>query len=371
MTQQRTALTRNPATIPVAAFAYAMEWVGPIHNDARFYTWGSCALQAPDGKFHLFGDRVEASRIAASQGHPCYGGTICWGHVHCAEIAHWVADDPEGPYRFADVALPAGREGDIDQSHIYPTVERDGHRWVMLYRGQETRPDADGNYSNARACLAEAQSLDGPWRPLGIVLEQSPDPSHWTHGTHGIHIPRLVKFRGRWHLYFLAGSPWLPDRPHADYLGVAVADRPEGPWQVMETPCILRDGRHVGNYIEDLHPFVCDDRMYLLVDDNLGAVTGVRGGVALFESDDGLVFPFAKARLAVDRIRAYYAGDTSRAVQHWPPPPCHPDDTFKFEAPSVLCINGRPAYFLGSSGTNLAGDPMTTVYMLRIPEWRV
>ena len=43
----------------------------------------------------------------------------------------------------------------------------------------------------------------------------------------------------------------------------------------------------------------------------------------------------------------------------------------EFEAPSVLEVNGRPAYFLGCSGTNLAGDPMSTVYMLDIPEWRV
>jgi len=137
-----------PASVPAA---WDLEWSGPLLEEPDWFFWGGCALQGPDGRFHLFGDRVASSRIAASRDLKPWGGTICWGHYSCAEIAHWVADRPEGPYLFADVALPPGREGDFDQSRIYPTVERDAARSRLWYPVPFIEGDARALYAHTCA----------------------------------------------------------------------------------------------------------------------------------------------------------------------------------------------------------------------------
>ena len=126
---------RNKAKVPAADFCYQMEWKGSLVNDPTFFTWSHFGLQGPDGRFHLFGERVASETIRTNQAH------IAWALCKCAEIAHYTADQPEGPYRFADIPLQRGKAGEFDPSMIYPTVHQDGKRWVMMYNGIETIGD--------------------------------------------------------------------------------------------------------------------------------------------------------------------------------------------------------------------------------------
>jgi hypothetical protein len=348
---------RSKAKIPVAPFAYRMEWVdGQEMNDPAhlpgYCCWSTWPVQGDDGRFHLFGDRWPGDPM---------------GFLNGSELTYYVADKPEGPYRFVGIPLEPGKPGEWDEVCFYPGVRQDAGRWVMMYTGMRRH---ETECSSMCGGIAVADSIGGPWHKTGKVLEPSNDPAHWTfQATLGIHVPCFIRFRGRWHAYFKSGSFMWPDyksgtRVNRDFMGVALADRPEGPYRIEDRPCILRNGAQVGGYIEDMYPFVWKGRLYLLVTDNLGFVSGVQGGILLFESDDGLVFPFDKVRLAADVIPAYFKGwDPKRATFQG-------SYNAKFEAPRLLWIDGRPAYFVGSSGTNVGGgDARCSHYWLKIVQW--
>lgn len=354
---------RSPAKVPPADFCYRMEWKGDLLDDPDYFTWSHFGLQGPDGLYHLFGERIAAETIRRHNAH------IAWGHFTCAEIAHYVADHPEGPYRFVDLPLPRGTADDFDPSMIYPTVYPDGDRWVMMYNGIA----AVGDGHMLRGGLAVAESLYGPWRKLGAVLTPSTDPRHFTCQA-AIHVPSLLPFCGKWYAYFHTGpgSPQgygLPDwGPNGtDCIGVAVADRPEGPWQILDEPAFQQPypgepGKHVT--VEDVGAFAWNDRVYLICSDFFGHVTGVVGGLALFVSEDGVSFPFEQARLAADLIPAYYPAYNARRATVW----WEPTLPNRLEAPRMMMLDGRPAYFLAGSGTNVEGGPNTVTYIMKILE---
>ena len=114
--------------------------------------------------------------------------------------------------------------------------------------------------------------------------------------------------------------------------------------------------------VEDVGAFAWNDRVYLLCSDFFGHVTGVVGGLALFVSEDGRSFPFEQARLAADLIPAYYQPYDPNRVKIW----WEPSLPNRLEAPRVMMIDGRPAYFLAGSGTNVEGGPTTSSYLLKI-----
>ena len=95
-----------------------------------------------------------------------------------SEIAHAVADHPFGPYHFADVALPA--------RGINPATGR--KYW-------------DGDMT---------------------------------------HNPNIVQRNGKYLLYYIGnyGDGKYPTHRNHDRIGVAIADKPEGPWQRFDAPVI-------------------------------------------------------------------------------------------------------------------------------------
>lgn len=350
-----TARFRSKITAPAADFCYQMEWKGYLVNDPKYFTWSHFGLQGPDGKFHLFGERVESETIRKNNAH------IAWALVTCAEIAHYKADRPEGPYRFVDVPLKRGEPGQFDPSMIYPTVQRDGNRWVMMYNGI-------AGWNSWRGGVAVADSLDGPWRKLGMVLEPSNDPKHFTYQA-PIHVPALVPFKGKWYAYFHTGpsrSPGGLPKWETDCTAVAVADRPEGPWKIAEQPAFRQPASDKPRAsFEEVGAFVWNDRVYLLSNDFFGRATGVVGGVVIFVSEDGLSFPFEKMRLAADLIPAYYRQYDPKRVKFW----WEPRMPNRLEAPRIMLVDGRPAYFLAGSGTNVDGGPNTVSYLMKILKW--
>ena len=224
-----------------------------------------------------------------------------------------------------------------------------------------------GRANSWRGGLAVADSLDGPWRNVGMALEPSQNPKHFTYQA-AIHVPSLVPFKGKWYAYFHTGPsspPGCLPKWDSDCIAVAVADRPEGPWKIADQPAFQQpapDTRHVS--VEDVGVFVWNDRVYLLNSDFFGHVSGVSGGVVMFVSEDGLSFPFDKVRLAVDLFPLITSstirnGSRSRGSRA----------SNRFEAPRVMMIDGRPAYFLAGSGTNVDGGPTTAGYLMKIRKW--
>jgi hypothetical protein len=113
-------------------------------------------------------------------------------------------------------------------------------------------------------------------------------------------------------------------------------------------------------FIEDGSAFEWDGKICLLTTDNLGQVTGVRGGGALWVSEDGMKFDPAWTQLGYDRIPAYYKNyDPNKGRRVYGGDP-------KLERPKVLMISGRPAYLYAPSGWAVHGGERTACYVLRI-----
>ena len=326
--------------IPDCPFTEKMEWKGVVAGEPGYWCWSAWPVRADDGKYHLFGERWPKGPME---------------QLDQSEMRHYVADKPEGPYTFVDVPVPRGKKGEFDHSQIYPCVQRNGKGWAMIYTGLNSTDPSDltsgwaaKGFDTMRPGVALADSLDGPWHKMGMAFDLPKDPKHWAHPGEpdiGIHVATFVQFHGKWFAYFKAGK-----RMEHDFMGVAVADRPEGPYQIQDKPCILKDGKRPPGYIEDMFPFVMNDKVYLMVCDNYGGVGGLSGGIVMFESNDGLTFDYNKATLAVKLIPDYYKEFDPKKDKHFYGP-----DEPKFEGPRFLMLDGKPAYFFGTSGHNVMG----------------
>ena len=79
-------------------FGYKAGKVTKAMEHEGYYVW-DCSVIKAEGKYHMFSSRWKEE----------YG--FGWNWVFNSEIAHFVADKPEGPYEFLRVVLPRrGRE---------------------------------------------------------------------------------------------------------------------------------------------------------------------------------------------------------------------------------------------------------------------
>src|SRR5579871_6545066 len=104
------------------------EWIQPAPASSRFsdpgyYVWCGSMVRDDKGTCHLFYSRW-----------PQHLGFYAW--VSHSEIAHAVADNPQGPYRAKDVALPPrGKEFWDGLCTHDPTVMRFGSKYYLYYMG--------------------------------------------------------------------------------------------------------------------------------------------------------------------------------------------------------------------------------------------
>jgi hypothetical protein len=165
------------------------------------------------------------------------------------------AGPPAGPANATDT-VPSF---DWDLAEIWYAASRDGFQWQE--RGPAVRRPAKGRFGWRSNCtpdillwrgkyylyhqayseiiqggdacpvtLAVADSPDGPWRPLGRPVLEPSEAGAWDGAC--IHDPFPLVYRGKVYLYY-KGQPRKPiDRDTMIRAqGVAMADRPEGPFQ--------------------------------------------------------------------------------------------------------------------------------------------
>lgn len=85
--------------VPESSLAKALVWQGIAIEEANFTIWGASPVVA-EGKFHLFAARWPEANVDPA-----------WRES--SEIAHYVPDQPEGPFRFQSVVVKGtGRTGD-------------------------------------------------------------------------------------------------------------------------------------------------------------------------------------------------------------------------------------------------------------------
>jgi hypothetical protein len=324
---------------PMSAIAQRLTWVGVAIEEPDYTIWGASPVR-DGGKTHLYAARWPEPNVDPA-----------WRKS--SEIAHYVADKPEGPFRFSDLVLTGtGRDTWDKYAPHNPEVHKVGDTYVLLYIGNDDYHQPP-HPLNQRIGMATASSPYGPWKRVGkdgLTLESSNDPAHWSFGSHVVN-PTLLDMDGQFYLYFKARCQGYKGMVY----GVAVADRVEGPYTIADEPLTTR-----GVMIEDGCVFRWGGKICLLTTDNHGSVTGIRGGGVLWVSDDGLRFDPNHIQVGYDRIPAYY-------------PRYHPLKVTKiygrdpkFERPKILLINGEPRYLYAPSGWNVTGGSRTVCHVLRI-----
>ena len=329
----------GPPVTQISSLASGMQWVGKAVDDPNYYVW--CTSPIFDGgKIHLFCSRW-----------PKQHGMRGW-KTH-SEIVHYVGDKPEGPFKLAEVSIAATPGAEFNGTIHNPAIFKFGNKYALLYITYDNRKDSLSGGGRMCTCLTTSDSLSGPWKKEGadgLIVEPSTDPKHWTYKSWSMDNPTMLFANGKYYIYFKGAPTQLKSR-----YGYGVSDKLEGPYTLSPIPCTDNI-----NYIEDATAFVWNNKYCLLTNDNTGAHTGKSGQGILWRSDTPTDFKLADAQVGFFRTSVYAKNvDLSKARKLY-------GKDFKFERPSILMLDGRPAYFYGPSGVNLEGTDHTCSYVMKV-----
>ncbi len=249
-----------------------LERIQPVPRSGGFrqkdyWVWCGSPIRAENGRYHLFASRWPHAL-------PFFAGY----QVH-SEVVRAESDTAAGPYRFAEVVLPARDPKFWDGRMTHnPTIQRWRGIYLLFYIGSTysgpppTAADlAPGvtaqtreSYARIRIGLATSKSVLGPWQRLDQpVLDVRP---------------------GKWDASIVTNpAPWvLPDgrivmlyRSNTKQglrLGIAGADRYDKPFERLSDDPIQLFGEGPG--VEDPYLWWAGDHFEAIMKDMSGAITG-------------------------------------------------------------------------------------------------
>lgn len=226
-----------------------------ILQSTDYTVWGCSPVYDDEGKVHVFFSRW-----------PKEGGS--W--LVNSEIAHAVADHPEGPYKVLGTILSGRGEGYWDANSIHnPSVYRVGEKYALLYIGNDTSKaekwrDRAPEANSQRIGMAIADSPYGPWERFDApMIDVSPDSNDWDE--YCVVNPTFIHHpNGQFWIYYRA---W--DRNHDDRrkTGVAFADQLEGPYVKYENNPVIDKFEGVDGQTEDPVMFRYRDRFHCVIRD--------------------------------------------------------------------------------------------------------
>ena len=315
---------------------------GFVLQDDNWHIWCNAPVLDEKGGVHLF--------VARWPVKDTFG--IGW-HTTC-EIAHYQAPAAEGPYRFVSTVLKGSGEKDSWRACAphNPTAMRlpDG-RYAILFIANSDGSKAGGFPANQKIGLITAPSVSGPWTPAGrdgLILDVPDDPSVWSHDSVvGVNNPTLLPMSdGRFFLYYKAMKP---GKGEVRRMGLAIADKVEGPYRFEKNPLTNNQGT-----IEDGFAFHLNGKVCLLVTDCHGKGSG--GGM-IYQSNDGIHFD-------PEEIRAYEAID--HYLPRWPEP-APGWSPWVLQRPALLIgRDGIPSHLFAPCGTPPEGKKGTSTFLFEI-----
>jgi len=324
-------------TIPLSSFAQSLTPVGRVLEDPDYHVWGCSPIYGPDGRVHVF-----YSRWPNAYNHG--------GWVAACEIAHAVADSPEGPYETLGVILK-GRGGKAwDSWSIHnPTIHKVGDQYALFYMGtdgsnlgvtlEEVMAMSEEDFdpylhklvNTKRVGLALADNLNGPWTRVGEepCIVPSDNPLIWdsfcTSNPTYLHHPS-----GKHWLYYKAWDQGTAEAFNGNRkYGLAVADQIEGPYTKLESNPVI-SFEHLGPDIqcEDGYVWMDGGRYYMILRD-MGVYNHEYG--LLLSSEDGLNW---------GNLEIAYLNATSYFDEALP----GLEREGRFERPQILMKDARPDY---------------------------
>ncbi|MCU7550630.1 glycoside hydrolase family protein [Chitinophagaceae bacterium LB-8] len=306
-----------------SSFAKRLHPVGRALEMEGYYVWCNSPIEGDDGKIHVFFSRWDDKK-----------GMSGW--INGSEIAHAVADKPEGPYQFVETVL-APRPGYFDATTCHnPLIKKVDGKYCLFYMG-----NSNGKTNTKRIGLATSDSLYGPWkRPDKPLLEAGPEGAWDDHCTTN---PAFIKHpNGQYWLYYKSWNTKEyetqtgPIRGNRKY-GLAIAENLEGPYVKYEgNPVIDFSGKGQNRQFEDA--FVWREK---------GKFKMIARDMGVYNHEVGLIMDSKDGKHWNEPLIAYYSADHYNIQQ--PPPAPYLKRYGRFERPQILFLKGKPAYLFTTS----------------------
>lgn len=317
----------------ISSFADRLEPVGRILEDDSLYVWCCAPIMGDDNKVHVFYSRWEKR----------YGMS---GWIGRCEIAHAVADQPEGPYRYVSTVL-APRPGYFDATTCHnPSIYKVDGRYWLFYMGT-----SDGKFGTKRIGYAVADSPWGPWERCEEPLLMPGESGEWDDyiTTNPAFLPHP---NGEYWLYYKSCNKeeYLNQRINGisgnRKYGVAMANHIIGPYRRYEkNPVVDFSSYGENRQVEDAYIWY-EAGVYKMLMRDMGFYDHTVG--LYFESADGL--NWGDPQIAWFGAEHYF---------EQPPAPKHLSRYGRFERPQLLMIDGKPAYLFcttqGGKGETASG----------------
>lgn len=276
-----------------------------------YYIW-DCSVIETGGEYHLFCSRWKKE----------YG--FGWNWVYNSEIIQCVSDRPEGPYHFLRVVLPRRGRQYFDGMNTHNTCIREfGGKYYLYYMGttyggtipqrEEASPERNLEvWNRKRIGVAVADSIYGEFVRQDEPLLSPRDCSHWD-CTVTTNPSVAILPSGKTYMVYKSrcgvGEPLM--------LGIAVADKPDGPFQRLSDNPILQF-EDTNLHVED--PFLWYDQkreLFCLIakDDSKNGsfgITGEWGSGFYAESKDCLHFTVPDAAKVYSRKVIWKDGTQTR-----------------------------------------------------------
>lgn len=304
-------------------FAKRLQPIGRVLEMEGYYVWCNSPIQDDSGKIHLFFSRWDAKKGMG-------------GWIKGSEIAHAVADQPEGPYRFLEVVL-APRPGYWDATTCHnPLIKKVDGRYCLFYMG-----NSNGKTNTKRIGLAFSDSLDGPWQRPDEPLLQPGEAGSWD--DHCTTNPAFIKHpNGQYWLYYKSWNTKEYETSTDPLIkgnrkyGLAIAEQLEGPYVKHDgNPIIDFSGGGNNKQFEDAFVWLEKNRFNMIARD-MGFYNHSYG--ILMQARDGIHWN--------DPAIAYY--EASHYIDQ-PLPPPHLKKYGRFERPQLLFLRNKPAYLFTTS----------------------
>jgi len=303
---------------------------GPLilPSEPGSWTWGMAPIYDAAGQVHIFNSIIDKKGS--------------WKEN--SRIAHWVADQPEGPYTLL---------GDVfvsdEASYHNPQISKVGDTYVLVFL---LNRHTDANGSKQEVGIATAKSLMGPWTesPHNPILKATEDNGH-----HASNPTFVVAPDGQFRIYFKT----MTEREGEIYreISLATSDHIEGPYEVYaDNPAISYAEQKID--IEDPYAFYYNGIYYMILEDRQNVkgmlegthtgnprLGGMRPGL-IYQSKDGIDWGIPKVGYQTNEI--YFGHELARS-----------------ERPSILWKDGKPDYLY----LTCHDDDSTAGYILKIDGW--
>ena len=210
-----------------------------IFKTEGYYNWGSSVIKERDGKYHLFYSRWKKE----------YG---FHGWLTHSEIAHATSKSPSGPWKYKETVLLGAGQGNWDAITAHnPKIKYFEGKYYLYYIAtnmggkdyteEELVETAKTGYShpnwkilrpNQRTGVAVSNSLNGPWSRMDKPLVEPSGPI-----TTLTVNPAIDKGKdGKYYLIIKGDKP--NEKKFIRNQAVAVAEHPDGPFEIKEKPVI-------------------------------------------------------------------------------------------------------------------------------------